>query len=144
MLTLVELSRMSREEVFVLWHNTLPQVEEAKALIAYEQLLRKHVFDNYFHTFHEGTNALDFSDGSRLRGVVQFRREVNREVLINIGQQLRDMGLPVDSIVRWKPELDTTAYKALPEGPALDLLNSAIVTKPGLPALELYTPKRRK
>lgn len=141
--TLQELALMSREEILVAWYKLQVEIEQAKELLGYEQLLRRVAAERYFPDSKEGVNDFEFDDGSVLKATVQYRREIDKAALLNIQQHLVDAGVPIDDVIRWTPELAVGEYRKL-SGEGKALLDTVITTKPGLPALAIVRPKRPK
>ena len=58
-------------------------------------------------------------------------------------QQLREMGINPDPLIRTKPDLDTKAYKSLVQinPDAAHVFEQALTIKPGSPTVELVPPK---
>lgn len=125
------------------WNTAVAQVATCKPLIAQEQELRKAVMAEFFPTPKEGVNNLDMGQGWTLKGTYKIDRKVDEAALPAVKEQLRELGINADTLVKYKPELATTSYKALPEQARL-IFDTALTIKPGSPTLELIPPKEKK
>lgn len=133
---------LGQQELLDLWYASVQKLERAKEIVAEEQMLRRGVVSMFFPVTTEGTVDVPLSGGYVLKAATQFRREVDKAAYIAIHEELRAVGVP-DTVIRWEPELDTKAYKAL-TGDALALMNTVVTTKPGFPAVSIVLPKRNR
>lgn len=125
------------------WNEALTAATEAKKAIEKEQALRKEVMALFFPSPEEGTNKLDIGAGWTLKATHKIDRKIDEAALPAVFQQLREMGVNPDPLVRSVPALETNAYKSLvqinPE--ASRVFEQALTIKPGSPTVELIPPK---
>lgn len=90
----------------------------------------------------EGVNYLDLPAGWRLRGTVVIDRKVDEAALGAVEVELQKMLINPDTVFRWKPEVQTKAYKDLPVE-IRHIVDQALIIKPGSPKLEFVAPKEK-
>jgi len=122
------------------WNTAVVQVEACRPLIAQEQELRKAVMAEFFPTPKEGVNNLDMGQGWTLKGTYRIDRKVDEAALPAVKEQLRELGVNADTVVRYKPEVATTIYKTLSDQ-ARRVFDTVLTIKPGSPTVELIPPK---
>ncbi len=122
------------------YYDTLARWQELtgtiKQLQGDERALREGLFEGAFPNPTEGTNTMELPDGRKLKGVYKINRIVDEEGLKNLKltpTQLR-------AHFRTKHSLLIAAYKALDDH-ARQILDSVIVSKPGLPTLDIVEAK---
>lgn len=120
------------------WFELTKQLENVKKQ---EMDLRKKIFAFYFQHPKEGTNTAPLTDGWVLRGQYKIDRKIDEATLLTLAPMLREKGVPVDSLVKYKPELATTVFRTLTLD-QLKLFEQVMVSKPGSPSLEIVLPKR--
>ncbi len=125
------------------WHQAVLAAQEAKKLVEAEQALRKEVMVLFFPEPVEGTNKFDLEAGWSLKATHKIERKVDEAALPAVLQQLREMGVNPDPLIRTKPDLDTKAYKSLVQinPDAAHVFEQALTIKPGSPTVELVPPK---
>ncbi len=106
-----------------------------------EQLLRTKIFKGMFHDPKEGTNSVDLADGYVLKGKRVINRTVDDAAFKSSIEELAKNGIPTDEIVKYKPELVTSAYRKLTEE-QIQLFDTVLIVKDGMPGLEIVKPKR--
>ena len=125
------------------WNTAVAQAAQCKPLIAQELELRKAVMAEFFPAAKEGVNNLDMGQGWTLKGTYKVDRKIDEAALPAVKEQLRELGVSADTLVKYKPEVATTIYKALPEQARL-VFDTALTIKPGSPTVELVPPKEKK
>lgn len=125
------------------WHQAVLAAQEAKKLVEAEQALRKEVMALFFPEPVEGTNKFELEAGWSLKATHKIERKVDEAALPAVLQQLREMGVNPDTLIRTKPDLDTKAYKSLVQinPDAAHVFEQALTIKPGSPTVELVPPK---
>lgn len=126
----------------------LKQWSEAKAevaaicapIIAKEMKLRKQLFAMAFPAPTEGTNNVDLPHGWKVKATYKLDRKIDEASLPAVLETLRKLDVVADALVRYKPEIDTKAYKALSE-PNRAVFDSCLTIKPASPTIELIPPK---
>lgn len=125
------------------WNTAVAKAVECKPLILHEQELRKAVMAEFFPAAKEGVNNLDMGQGWTLKGTYKIDRKIDEAALPAVKEQLRELGVNADTLVKYKPEVATTVYKTLPEQARL-VFDTALTIKPGSPTVELVPPKEKK
>jgi len=125
------------------WHQAVLAAQEAKKVVEAEQSLRKEVMSLFFPEPVEGTNKFELEAGWSLKATHKIERKVDEAALPAVLQQLREMGVNPDPLIRTKPDLDTKAYKSLVQinPDAAHVFEQALTIKPGSPTVELVPPK---
>lgn len=125
------------------WHQAVLAAQEAKKVVEAEQALRKEVMALFFPEPVEGTNKFELEAGWSLKATHKIERKVDEAALPAVLQQLREMGVNPDPLIRTKPDLDTKAYKSLVQinPDAAHVFEQALTIKPGSPTVELVPPK---
>lgn len=106
-----------------------------------EQLLRQKIFNGMFNDPVEGTNNLDLADGYVLKGKRVINRTVDEAAFKSSIEELAKNGIRTDEIVKYKPELVTSAYRKLTEEQR-HLMDTVLIIKDGMPGLEIVLPKK--
>jgi hypothetical protein len=117
--------------------------QELKFVKAAESALRKDVFEKAFPKPVEGTNKINLGSGWQLKATYGYNRKVITDVLFENTEQLIKLEVPIDMLIRYKPEISVTIYKLLTDEQK-KLFDQCITVTPGSPALELVTPKAGK
>lgn len=126
------------EQDIIAWYEADAALTKAKN---HEMLLRQRVFKGLFTAPVEGTNSLNLKDGYVLKATYKLNRSVDLEAVQTLADDLREAGVDAAQVIRYKPELETKAYKSL----NLDqkkVFDQCLVIKPGTPSLEIVLPKR--
>lgn len=125
------------------WHQAVLAAQEAKKVVEAEQSLRKEVMALFFPEPVEGTNKFDLEAGWSLKATHKIERKVDEAALPAVLQQLREMGVNPDLLIRAVPALETKAYKSLAQinPDAAHVFEQALTIKPGSPTVELVAPK---
>jgi len=125
------------------WNEAIVAATEAKKAIEKEQALRKEIMALFFPAPEEGTNKVDLGSGWTLKATHKIDRKIDEAALPAVFQQLREMGVNPDPLVRSVPALETKAYKSLAQinPDASRVFDQALTIKPGSPTLELIPPK---
>lgn len=115
---------------------------ELGALKSAEMLLRMKIFKGLFPNPVEGTNSVPLGDqGWVIKAKYPINRKPDVALLTARAQELREAGIPLDTVIRTIPELATGEYRKLTEDQQ-KLLDQVMEVKPGSPALEIVLPKR--
>lgn len=122
------------------WRQARAMVESVKPLIAREQELRKKVFAAFCPSPREGTNTLELDGGWKLKLVYKLDRKIDEAALPSVAEQLRGIGINVDTLVKWVPDLKTAVYREL-TAEQRALFDQALIVKPATPVVELVPPK---
>lgn len=129
----------------VKWYEMRQQIA---VLNAAESELRARIFKHYFKTPEEGVNSQALNDGTGavLKGTHVINRTVDQASLDALRKELADAEsklpeIPVDELIRWKPELKVGEYRKL-STKQRKAFDRVLVIKPGMPQLEITIPKR--
>lgn len=117
--------------------------QELKVVKAAESILRKDVFEKAFPNPVEGTNKLNLGSGWVLKATYGMNRKVIPDVLFENTEQLINLEVPIDMLIRYKPEISVTIYKLLTESQK-HIFDQCITVTPGSPSLEVVMPKAGK
>lgn len=116
--------------------------QKLSALKSAEMLLRIKIFKGLFPHPVEGTNSVPLgTEGWLIKAKYPITRKPDIAMLTARAQELREAGIPLDSVIRTVPELATGEYRKLTEEQQ-KLLDQVMDIKPGSPALEIVLPKR--
>lgn len=118
--------------------------EQLSKLRVDEMDLRKKIIAAVFPTVKEGVNNLDLPDGAVLKATGSTTRKVVEEVFLALRDEMAAQhSLPLDKLVRWKPEVVVAEYKKL-DDESRAVFDQVLDIKPGTPSLEVAIPKRRR
>ncbi len=139
------MTETEKRVLLIEWSQAKAKLAEVKPLVENEMQLRKQVMAAYFPTPVEGVNTCQLESGWEMKGTYKIDRKIDEAALPAINVELRGMNVNPDPLVRFKPELDTTAYKSLvqinPE--AAKVFEKAMISKPASPSIELKPPKAK-
>lgn len=124
------------------WRAAKADADAVKSIVQKEQQLRKEIFELFFPEPKEGTNTLELPEGWKLKGVFKLTRNIDEAALSTVTKHLREIGVNADTLVQWKPSLKLATYKEL-TAEQRNLMDEAIVCKPGSPTVELVAPKEK-
>ena len=126
-------------EMLAEWEQVKKQKDE---LAIRESALRRSLCLQFFDSPKEGTNtfALKPEDGWNLKMTHVIDRKVDEAVLENIKKDLLEKGIPVDSLVRYKPDLNVRAYKSLTDEQR-KFFDQVLTIKDGSPQLKIEQNK---
>jgi hypothetical protein len=137
------------------WYGIQREVSKLKAE---EALLRSKIFKGYFPTPVEGTNKTPLNDGTgaELKATHVLNRKVDEGALDALRQSMQptDLGdgtflepnvpkLPLDKLVKWKPEVAISEYRKLTAEEQL-LFDQCLIITIGSPQVEITIPKKAK
>ena len=122
------------------WYTVQEQLSKLKNE---EQLLRQKIFKGMFPDPKEGTNSVDLADGFVLKGKRVINRTVDDAAFKASVEELAKNGIATDQIVKYKPELVTSEYRKL-TAEQINLFDTVLIVKDGMPGLEIVKPKRAK
>ena len=138
-MTSIPNNAVSQEELAE-WYRLQEQLKKIKAS---EMLLRQKIFGAYFQAPVEGTNSAPLTDGWVLKGKYTINREIDPGAFGAMKEQFLRAGIAADSLVQYKPSLVLKEYRTLTEEQR-QLFDSALILKPGSPALEIMLPAKAK
>ena len=140
---ILDYSGLPPEQLMALWHQAKLALEPFKKMAEEEMALRKLVAAAFFPEPVEGANTSALNGGWTLKLTYKIDRKLDEAAMPAVYAKLREMGINPDPLVRFKPELETKAYKGLAKinEAAAKVMDAALVIKPGSPTLELVPPK---
>lgn len=125
------------------WRVVYDKIEAYEPILAplveEEAKLRKAVIEAAFpdgQENHEGTNNLEIWPGWILKAVVKISRQVDEAAWPAIKEELRKRNVPVDFLIRLKPEVALKVYRDLREDER-KVFDQCLVIKPSTPNLQL-------
>jgi len=130
----------AQKDALASWYQAARAAEKAKKLIAHEQALRANLFGMLHLDTAEGTHKAELPDGWQLKYKTPYVRKVDARVVESLRAPLAALRVSLDSVIEWKPGLNTDAYREL-TAEARALLDTCLTTTPGAPAVELVPPK---
>lgn len=114
--------------------------KELATLKQRESLMRDRIVRGVFKDLKEGTNNYSLGDGYVLKGTHTITRSVDVALLSQLQTSLVEKGVPVDSLIKQKPELVKSEYSKLP--PELRHQFEQVLTiKPGSTSLKIEFSK---
>jgi len=140
-----ERSKIMTEELASLlerWRLAKEEADRVKPIIAKELELRKMAFAAFYPVPDEGTNSMELFQGWKLKGVYKLERKVDETALPAVTKKLVDMGVNVDTLISWKPDLKTAVYREL-TAEQREVFDQALTIKPGSPTMEIIPPKKQ-
>lgn len=121
------------------WSQLQADLASVKAA---EMLLRTKIFKALFPNPVEGTNSVPLgTEGWVVKAQYKIDRTPDVALLTAKAAELREKGVPVDSLIRTKPELAKTEYNKLTDEQRHEF-DQVLTIKPGAPAIEIVLPKR--
>jgi hypothetical protein len=120
-----------------LWYELQKQLEIVKTQ---EMALRKKIFAAHYPNPVEGTNTVPLTDGWVLKANYPITRKVDKALLSNHVARLRTLGIAMDDLIDYKPELVLPFYRRLTDE-QMKAFDEILIIKPGSPALEIVLPK---
>ena len=116
------------------------ELQEKLAFIKQEEArLRKEIVDKLFSEASVGTNTIELGKGYKLKAVIKENTSIDTAAL----SSLKLPAGALDGVIVYKPSLSATGYKKMPAN-LQRILDTALVVKPGTPALSLVEPKKEK
>lgn len=88
----------------------------------------------------EGTHTFSLPNNYKLKVGLKLSRDIDVAMLDNLRLALKELGIPVDSLIRMKPELSKRDYNEL-TAEQQNLFDQILIIKDGLPDLSIEAPK---
>jgi hypothetical protein len=119
--------------------------DQKKPLYEREMELRRLIVAQAFPpgVGKEGTNKFELPHGWELKAVIGLERTVDIAVLDSVTTRLEKIGVSVDNLLRWEPEVKVREMRQL-TAEQLKIFEEALTIKPKAPTLELIPPKEDK
>lgn len=140
----------SRDHAIIDWQNTKNAL---KALIELEREKRATLYKNLFPNNVDTTETVDLPNGYKFKakGTLNYKLEFstkedgakNLDAAIDAIEKIGNEGTFIaERLVKWKPELSVSEYKALAaDSPIKKIIDGVLTITPGSPELELVPPK---
>lgn len=122
--------------------NWQEMVQQLRNLKNAEMLLRKKIAKHYFPLAIEGTQKADLNAGYKLKLTLPYTRDFDMGALSAAREDFQAQGIPVESLMRTKYELDKKEYNTLTEEQRVTF-DQVLIIKPGSPSLEIVAPKSK-
>lgn len=114
--------------------------EQSKELKRAEMELRNEIFAETFNCTQEGGQNVPIGGGFVLKSTLSYNRKINEDILSQLepvlAPLLSENGLTLPDLIRYKPALNVSIYKKLPDDVKL-LVEKCLETKPGSPTLKI-------
>ena len=127
------------------WANAAGELSVAKKI---EGDLRWSVAKLCFPNPKVGMNSLSLGNGFQFKMKFGYNYTLDKTKLAEVHEKILELGDDAVKMaapcITWKPELNQSAYNALPEGPVKELMRSIVTTTVAMPALEVVTPNSKK
>ncbi len=117
---------------------------ELNALKAKELGLRNDVVNIYFggiDNLKEGVNKVPMPEKWVLKATGKLNRNVDEAAIPAVKIKLKAMGVAIDNLLVYKPEVKTSLYREL-TAEQQKVFDECLEIKPGTPQVELVLPKR--
>lgn len=121
------------------WYKLQQQLEQIKAE---EMELRKKLFAYHFTAPTEGVNTLPLTGGWVMKGDYKINRGIDVPLLTTHMADLTKKKIPIDKLIKYKPELVTAEYRKLDEKQRKEF-DKVLDIKVGSPSLSIVMPKRQ-
>jgi len=115
--------------------------QKLKLLKTKEILLRKQIFGLAFPEPKEGVNNYPLPDSYMLKGEHVLNRKVDFAAFTAIKDEMRELNVNPDKLVRLTPELVKREYNKLDDKEKMTF-EQCLIIKPGTPKLIIVKPKR--
>lgn len=117
-----------------------PLKEQLDPLVAQERAIRKQLVDA-FEQKHEGSkNEIGLANGYTLKMTYKLKREIDEPALKNLYQELEEAKVPVEMLIKQKPQLELKIYRALTEEQK-QVVDKALIIKEDSHTVEIIPPK---
>jgi hypothetical protein len=107
-----------------------------------ENVLRRAIANTFFSDKEEGSATMKLGDGRSLGATFKINRTVSAEELQVLTPAFHEVGIPVDGLIKWKPELVVSAYRKLTDAQRAEF-DQVLTIKEGMPSLEIREPKKK-
>jgi hypothetical protein len=122
------------------WYTKVAQLAKLKAS---EMLLRQKIFKHYFKEPKEGANTFVMPDGYQLKGDRVVNRKVDEPLYKSMMDEFIGKGINPHELVRYKPELNTAAYRQL-TAEQQNFFDQCLIVTDGSPSLKIAPPAKPK
>lgn len=126
------------------WDSVKNQIAPLKAqldpLVAQERAIRKQIVDSFEQKVEGSKNTVGLANGYTLKMNYKLKREIDEPVLKNLHAELAAAAVPVDMLIKYKPQLETSVYRALNDQQRA-VVDKALVIKEDSHTVEIVAPK---
>jgi hypothetical protein len=140
-----QLPEVTIQDVFT-WYRMKDELNKLKLA---EHLLRNRIFAKFFTAPKEGTNKYDLgialpeSAGYYLKAVYPIERKIDEVMLKTGADRFREAKINLDSLVRYKAELEVKEYRTL-TAEQMQVFNQCLTIKPGSVQLSIEPTTEKK
>lgn len=117
-----------------------PLKEQLDPLVAQERAIRKQIVDAFERKQEGSKNEIGLANGYTLKMTYKLKREIDEPALKNLYQELEEAKVPVEMLVKQKPQLELKIYRALTEEQK-QVVDKALIIKEDSHTIEIIPPK---
>ena len=120
------------------WADQKRALSAAKDL---ENHMRLGIVNTFFaKAKSEGSSTMKVADGRKIAATKVLNRTVDVELLQVMSKEFVEKGIPVDTLIKYRPEVVISVYRELTEEQRM-FFDQVLTITDGTPQLELRTPK---
>lgn len=138
---------MTTDELLANWFAAQ---QAATAAVELERKLRVEIAKKLFayseDQLQKGTKSTPIANGYKAKVTFHINKSVEQQRVSEALHELQELGVPQEirnQVFKFKADLSETGYKMLSQ-PAKDVVDCIVSRKPGLPSLEIVSPKVAK
>lgn len=117
-----------------------PLKEQLDPLVAQERAIRKQIVDAFEQKQEGSKNTIGLANGYTLKMNYKLKREIDEPALKNLYQELEEAKVPVEMLIKQKPQLELKIYRALTEEQK-QVVDKALIIKEDSHTVEIIPPK---
>ena len=117
-----------------------PLKEQLDPLVAQERAIRKQIVDAFEQKTEGSKNEIGLANGYTLKMNYKLKREIDEPALKNLYQELEEAKVPVEMLIKQKPQLELKIYRALTEEQK-QVVDKALIIKEDSYTVEIIPPK---
>ena len=117
-----------------------PLKEQLDPLVAQERAIRKQIVDSFEQKQEGSKNEIGLANGYTLKMNYKLKREIDEPALKNLYQELEEAKVPVEMLIKQKPQLELKIYRALTEEQK-QVVDKALIIKEDSHTVEIIPPK---
>lgn len=117
-----------------------PLKEQLDPLVVQERAIRKQIVDAFEHKQEGSKNEIGLANGYTLKMTYKLKREIDEPALKNLYQELEEAKVPVEMLIKQKPQLELKIYRALTEEQK-QVVDKALIIKEDSALVEIIPPK---
>lgn len=117
-----------------------PLKEQLDPLVAQERAIRKQIVDSFEQKQEGSKNEIGLANGYTLKMNYKLKREIDEPALKNLYKELEEANVPVEMLIKQKPQLELKIYRALTEQQK-EVVDKALIIKEDSHSVEIIAPK---